>query len=68
MVAFRQWNPSDYLGGRLTSGGIVVRAGLSGRLSLAAAGRYDAGWIFDRASGTADLKGYGVSLLLRFER
>ncbi|PYO60886.1 MAG: hypothetical protein DMD28_11385 [Gemmatimonadetes bacterium] len=68
MVAFRQWNPSDYAGGRLRSGGVVVRASLTDRLSLAAAGRYDAGWIFDRASGRADLQGYGASVFLRFEQ
>jgi hypothetical protein len=67
MIAFRQWNPSDYLGGRLRSGGLRVQAGLTDRLSAAVAARYDAGWIFDRASGRASLQGYGVSLSLRFE-
>ena len=68
MIAFRQWNPSDYLGGRLTSGGLRVLAALTDRLSAAVAGRYDAGWIFDRSSGRASLQGYGVSLSMRFER
>ena len=68
MVAYRQWNPSDYLGGRLTSGGLRMQAGLTDRLSAAVAARYDAGWIFDRSSGRATVQGYGVSLSLRFER
>jgi hypothetical protein len=68
MIGFRQWNPSDYLGGRLGSGGVRVQAGLTDRWSAAAAGRYDAGWIFDRASGRASLQGYGVLLSLRYEQ
>ncbi len=68
MVAYRQWNPSDYLGGRLTSGGLRLLAGLTDRLSAALAGRYDAGWIYDRASGRASLQGYGASLIVRFEQ
>ena len=68
MIAFRQWNPSDYLGGRLGSGGVRVHAGLTERLSMALGGRYDSGWIYDRASGRASLQGYGVWLSLRFEQ
>jgi hypothetical protein len=41
---------------------------LSDRLFLAASGRYDSGWISDQATGSADLAGYGASVLLRFER
>jgi len=68
LVAYRQWNPSDYLGGRLTSGGVRMQAALTERLSAAVAGRYDAGWIYDRSSGRATVQGYGVSLWVRFER
>jgi hypothetical protein len=67
-VGYRQWNPADYLGGRLGSAGITLRVGLSDRLFLAASGRYDSGWISDQATGSADLAGYGASVLLRFER
>src|SRR6266568_3280772 len=60
MLALRQWNPSDYLGGRLRSGGVTARAGLADRLSLVVAGRYDAGWIFDSgAKERVNLTGYG---------
>jgi hypothetical protein len=68
MFGFRQWNPADYLGGRLGSGGVTLRVGLSDRLFLAASGRFDSGWIADQAAGSADLTGYGANLLLRFER
>jgi hypothetical protein len=71
LIAFRQWNPSDskggYLGGQLKSGGVRVQAGLTDRWSAAVAGRYDAGWISDRANRVS-LQGYGVSLSLRFEQ
>lgn len=67
MVAFRQWNPSDYLGGRLASGGVRVQAGLTDRLSAALAGRYDAGWI-SNGTNRPSLQGYGVSLSVRFEQ
>ena len=66
MIGFRQWNPADYLGGRLGSGGVRLQAGLTDRLSASLAGRYDSGWIFDRTSGRASLQGYGVSLTVRF--
>jgi hypothetical protein len=71
LLALRQWSPSDsaggYLGGRLTSGGVRVQAGLTDRLSAVLAGRYDTGWISNRAN-RASLQGYGVSLCLRFEQ
>jgi hypothetical protein len=65
MVGYRQWNPADYLGGRTESGGLTLRAGLADRLALTAVGRYDTGWIFDTATGRANLTGYEVSLFLR---
>jgi hypothetical protein len=67
-VAFRQWTPADYVGGRLGSGALTVRAGLTPRLALTVVGRYDAGWIFDQTSGRANLSGYGASAFLRLER
>jgi len=71
MVAFRQWNPESFRGGRLKSGGFVVYAILTDRLSAAVQGRYDGGWIRAQ-SGTAMvssfLQGYGASVFLRYER
>jgi hypothetical protein len=68
MVAFRQWSPADYRGGRLKSGGLLARASLTDRLSATAAGRYDGGWIYAQGRGFAFLKGYGASVFLRYER
>jgi hypothetical protein len=65
MVGYRQWNPADYLGGRTESAGLTFRAGLADRLALTAEGRYDTGWIFDTATGRANLTGYEVSVFLR---
>jgi hypothetical protein len=68
LVAYRQWNPSDYCGGRLRSGGLVARAALSDRLSASLGARYDTGWILARGNGFASLEGYGGSVFLRYER
>jgi len=68
MVAVRQWNPADYLGGRFGSGGLSIRAGLTQALSLTATGRSDRGWIYDRIAGRANLQGFGASVFLRVER
>jgi hypothetical protein len=68
MLAFRQWSPADYRGGRLKSGGLLARAGLTDRLSATVAGRYDDGWIYARGRGFAFLRGYGASLFMRYER
>jgi hypothetical protein len=68
MVAYRQWNPSDYCGGRLRSGGLLARAALTDRLSATLGARYDNGWILARGNGFASLEGYGGSVFLRYER
>ena len=66
MVGYRQWNPSGYTGGRFGSAGVTLRLGLSDRVSLSATGRYDSGWIYDSATGRANLTGFGASLFLRY--
>ena len=68
MVAFRQYNPGDYLGGRLYSGGATIHVGLSDHLSAQVGGRYDSGWTSSNEQEWATLSGYGASLLLRFQR
>jgi hypothetical protein len=64
MVAYRQWNPSDYCGGRLRSGSLLARAALTDRLSATLGGRYDDGRILARGNGFALLEGYGGSVFL----
>jgi len=71
LLAFRQWSPADYRGGRLGSGGLLVRGTLTDRLSATVQGRYDGGWIYAQSNGSAvstDLRGYGASVFLRYER
>ncbi len=68
LVAYRQWNPSDYCGGRFRSGGLLARAALTDRLAATLGGRYDNGWILARGNGFATLEGYGGSVFLRYER
>ncbi|HYL55779.1 MAG TPA: hypothetical protein VEU73_09405 [Gemmatimonadales bacterium] len=71
LLAFRQWSPADYRGGRLTSGGLLVRGTLSDRLSATVQARYDGGWIYAQSNASAvstDLRGYGASVFLRYER
>jgi len=71
MVAFRQWSPEDFRGGRLKSGGLVVRGTLTEHLSATVQGRYDGGWIYAQSNASAvstDLRGYGASVFLRYER
>lgn len=68
MAAFRQWNPADYRGGRLYSGGVTVRWAFTDHLSATLGGRYDDGWIFARDRGFATLTGYGATLFVRYQR
>ena len=71
IVAFRQWSPADYQGGRLGSGGLLVRGNLTDRLSATVQGRYDSGSIYSQSNGSAaatNLQGYGAAIFLRYER
>jgi hypothetical protein len=68
MVAFRQHNPAEYLGGRLYSGGATVFLALSEHLSAQVGGRFDSGWVAVEGQGWANLTGYGANVLLRLQR
>jgi len=68
LVAFRQWNPADYRGGRLYSAGLGARYGVSDHLTVHFTGRLDTGWIYAAARGRADLTGTGLTLWLRYQR
>jgi hypothetical protein len=67
-VAFRQYSPGDYRGGRLYSGGLTAHIALSDRLSGQLTGRLDRGWVYAEGRGSADLTGYGFSVLVRFQQ
>ena len=68
LIAFRQWSPADYRGGRLYSAGLGARYGLSDQLTAHFTGRLDTGWIYAAARGRADLTGTGLTLWLRYQR
>ena len=68
LVAFRQYNPAGYRGGRQYSGGATLYLGLSERLSGQLSGRFDRGWVVDSRGGFANFTGYGATLLLRLQR
>jgi hypothetical protein len=68
MVAFRQWSPSDYRGGRLYSAGVAARYGINDRLSANLSGRLDTGWVYARDRGFATLTGSGFTLWVRYQR
>ena len=67
LVAFRQYNPAGYRGGRLYSGGATIQLGVSDHLTAQVGGRFESGWAQDRGE-FAKLTGYGASLLVRFQR
>lgn len=68
LVAFRQYNPGGYRGGRLYSGGATVSVGVSDRVAAQVGGRFDSGWVVAEGGGFANLTGYGASVLVRFQR
>ncbi|HYS21032.1 MAG TPA: hypothetical protein VEO73_08080 [Gemmatimonadales bacterium] len=68
MVAFRQWSPADYRGGRLYSTGVSARYGINDRLSAILSGRLDTGWVYARDRGFANLTGSGFTLWVRYQR
>jgi hypothetical protein len=68
LVAFRQWSPADYRGGRLYSAGLGARYAVSDQLSGHFTGRLDTGWIYAAGRGLADLTGTGLTVWLRYQR
>jgi hypothetical protein len=69
LVAFRQYNPGGYRGGRLYSGGVTMQLSLSEHVSAQAGGRFDSGWAYVAESGGfANFTGYGASFLVRLQR
>ena len=68
LVAFRQWSPADYRGGRLYSAGLGARYGISDQLTAHVTGRVDTGWIYAAQRGRANLTGTGLTLWVRYQR
>lgn len=68
LVGFRQYSPADYRGGRLLTGGVTARATLADNWSASLSGRFDTGWVYSEGVGRADVTGYGVTALVRYQR
>lgn len=68
LLAFRQWDPANYRGGRLYAGGAALRYGLSDRLGADFEARYQSGWVSVQGRGSANLTGAYLRLFLRYDR
>ena len=68
LLAFRQYSPADYRGGRLYSAAVTARMSLNDQFSAHVGGRFDTGWAYVAGRGRADLTGYGFTLFLRYQR
>ena len=68
LVGFRQYSPADYRGGRLFSGGVGARAVLTDRWTATLSGRLDTGWVYAEGVGRADVTGFGLTALFRYQR
>ena len=68
VIAYRQYDLNAFTGGRMYSGGVTARFGLSDRMSASVAGRFDSGWVAAESLGRADLTGLGLTAFLRYTR
>lgn len=68
LVGFRHYSLEGLQGGRLVSGAVTGKVGLSDRLSGVLTGRFDTGWVATPDVGRADLTGYGFTAFLRYSR
>jgi hypothetical protein len=68
LVAFRQWSPADYRGGRLVTFGLNGRVGISDQWSAQASARLGPGWVSEPGRGRADVTAAGISVFLRYQR
>jgi hypothetical protein len=68
LVSYRQWSPSNYLGGRLYTFGVNGRLGLNDRLSGVVNARFGSGWAYNGVlNRRADVSASGVSVFLRYQ-
>ncbi len=68
LVGFRQYSVEGTSAGRLLSGALTGKVGLTNRLSGVVIGRFDTGWVGSPVVGRSDLTGYGFTALLRYSR
>jgi hypothetical protein len=68
LAAYRQYDLEAFAGGRMYSGALTARLGLSDRMSASVSGRFDTGWVAGEDVGKADLTGFGLTAFLRYTR
>jgi hypothetical protein len=68
LIAFRQWSPADYRGGRLYSFGLNGRLGLNDQWSANASARIGPGWVLEPGRGRDDVTATGITLFVRYQR
>jgi hypothetical protein len=68
LVGYRQYDLKAFQGGRMYSGAVTARFGLSDHLSASVAGRFDTGWVASEEVAQTDLTGLGLTAFLRYTR
>ena len=68
LIGYRQYDLKAFQAGRMYSGALTARFGLSGRMSASVTGRFDSGWVAAADVGRADLTGLGLTAFLRYTR
>ncbi len=68
LIGYRQYDLKGFTGGRMYSGAVTARVGLSDRLSGSLAGRLDTGWVASEQVPETGLTGFGLTAFLRYTR
>lgn len=68
LIGYRQYDLKAFTGGRMYSGAVTARFGLSDRLSGHLMGRYDTGWVASEQVPETGLTGFGLTAFLRYTR
>jgi hypothetical protein len=68
LVGYRQYDLKGFTGGRMYSGAVTARLGLSDRLSSSIVGRFDTGWVASDQVPETGLTGFGLTAFLRYTR
>lgn len=68
LIGYRQYDLKAFTGGRMYSGAVTARFGLSDRLSGHLMGRFDTGWVASEQVSETDLTGFGLTAFLRYTR
>lgn len=67
-IGYRQYDVKTFTAGRMYSGAVTARLGLSDRLSGSVVGRFDTGWVASEQVPETSLTGFGLTAFLRYTR